>query len=45
MSHGAAMGMISARDFVDLIVNVNNKEVVGTMGKMHSLSLQIQCIN
>ena len=33
----AAMGMISARDFVDLIINVNNDIMVGTMGK------QLQC--
>lgn len=29
----AAMGLISSRDFVDIIINVNNDKMVGTMGK------------
>lgn len=33
VAHGAMMGMISSRDFVDLIVNVSDDKMVGTMGK------------
>ena len=32
MTHGAAMGLIAARDFVDIVVNVNTDEFVGTLG-------------
>lgn len=32
MTHNAAMGLIAARDFVDLVVNIKDKEFVGTLG-------------
>lgn len=32
MTHNAAMGLIAARDFVDLVVNISNDEFVGTLG-------------
>ena len=32
MTHNAAFGMISSRDFVDVVVNMNNDEFVGTLG-------------
>jgi len=33
MTHSAAMGFISPRDFVDLVINQNTDEFVGTFGK------------
>lgn len=36
MTHSAAMGMISGRDFIDLVVNINNDEFVGTIA--HSVN-------
>ena len=35
MTQSAAMGFISARDFVDVVVNINNDEFVGTLGKLY----------
>lgn len=34
MTHSAVMGLISGRDFVDLIVNINDETLVGTFGKV-----------
>lgn len=31
MTHNAAFGLISPRDFVDVVVNINNDEFVGTL--------------
>lgn len=47
MTHSAAMGLISARDFVDVVVNINTDEFVGTLGKLTDRAAVVVylCIN
>lgn len=44
MTHKAAYGLISQRDFVDVVVNMNNEEFVGTLGMYSPHYLAFSCL-
>lgn len=44
MTHNAAMGLIAARDFVDVVVNIRNAEFVGTLGRCLRRSSREICL-